>query len=236
MTLVAGVDGCPGGWVAVVGRACGEPPELRFAERLADLIGACPRVRVWAIDMPLSLPDAATRECDRVARRLLGPKRGASVFPAPPRAALDAASYKEGCRNAFAATGRKLSKQTWNLIAKIRETRALVLGDAARRGLVHETHPELSFMRLAGGIPLGESKKTEAGRLRRRGLIALAIGEDQLAELSFAGSTRPGIKPDDVLDAIACWFAAARIEQGHAESLPADPPHDSDGLRAAIVF
>ena len=54
-------------------------------------------------------------------RRLLGKPRSSSVFPAPVRATLKATNYEEACRLSMNAHGKSMSKQAYEIIAKIRE-------------------------------------------------------------------------------------------------------------------
>lgn len=141
--------------------------------------------------MPIGLPDQPqTRTCDRDARRLLGPRRS-SVFPAPARAHLAAAAFGE--------VGG-LSIQAWNLVPKVREV------DEAWEPRVREVGPEVSFAALAGA-PMAHPKRTAAGQAER----LAALGLDAAPRLR-------GAKPDDVLDALACAWTAARIAAGTAQS------------------
>ena len=97
-------------------------PRLESLEYVAPLAPSLsPDLAVIAIDMPIGLSDAGSRECDVAARKLLQP-HGTRVFPAPPRAALaHADDYEAACRASIAATGKSLSKQTWNLLRSIAE-------------------------------------------------------------------------------------------------------------------
>ena len=92
--MIAGVDGCSGGWIAVVREGRRRPRAFlgaTFAEVAAHLDGA----DAVAVDMPIGLPArrrAGGRACDRAARRLLGP-RASSVFSPPTRRQLQARSF-----------------------------------------------------------------------------------------------------------------------------------------------
>ncbi|MBC7238445.1 MAG: DUF429 domain-containing protein, partial [Chloroflexi bacterium] len=61
------------------------------------------------------------RTCDQEARRLLGPKRAASIFPVPCRPALYAACYTEANEINKHIMGKQLSIQTWGIARKMRE-------------------------------------------------------------------------------------------------------------------
>lgn len=226
--LVLGVDGCPGGgWVgALVAVSAGR---ARLAGWLllpdAAAIGAVD-ADATAVDIPVGLPDAGPRRCDVEARRLLGPRR-ASVFPAPVRATLAAASYAEACALSRAASGRALSRQTWHLLPRIADVDRQAT--AATQARVVECHPELAFARLTGA-PL-PGKKTLAGHAAR--LAALAPWLPGAAE-AVAGAPRPA-RRDDAADALACAWSAARWAAGAAVVLPAVTERDARGLRMQIV-
>lgn len=189
-------------------------PTLESLEYVAPLAPLLQRdLAVIAIDMPIGLSDVGPRECDVAARRLLQP-HGTRVFPAPPRASLaHAHDYDAACRTSIAATGKSLSKQTWNLLRSIAEVDALT--DDAR---LVECHPELAFA-LMQGHPVDERKKTLEGRARRLDLLRRWL----------PGLSDPAYG-DDGLDALACAWSAARVVDGEAITLPAgDPPMDDAG-------
>ena len=189
-------------------------PRLESLEYVAPLAPSMPPdLTAIAIDMPIGLSDAGPRACDIAARKLLQP-HGTRVFPAPPRVALaHADDYDAACRAAIAASGKSLSKQTWNLLRSIGEVDAIA--DDPR---VVECHPELAFA-LMQGHPVDERKKTPEGRARR-----LALLHRWLPDL---GDPAYG---DDGLDALACAWSAARIAAGTALTLPAgEVPSDDAG-------
>ena len=84
---VVGVDGCPGGWVAVW-RRDGKPSVQVFAA-FAALIATFPDDAIVAVDMPIGLPDFSRRGGrgpEALVRPLLR-QRQSSVFSIPSRAA-----------------------------------------------------------------------------------------------------------------------------------------------------
>lgn len=239
--LVAGVDGCPAGWIAVVGSLSEKEPWLAFAPSFADLVKQHPRVARWAVDIPIGLADDGPRECDQLVRKRLGPNRGSSVFPAPPRAVADYAAndgndYVEACQLAAAATGKKISKQAWNITPKIAEVRKFLSETPRLRKRIFECHPELCFAQLAGGEAIAEGKKTLAGHQQRRRLLNAVVGAACVNRLVIQTEATRSVGVDDTLDALACWTAAARAAQGESESFPAAAQRDADGLEMAIVW
>lgn len=191
-----------------------QQPHLQSLEYVAPLAPVlASELAVIAIDMPIGLSDAGPRECDVAARRLLQP-HGTRVFPAPPRVAMDHVDdYDAACRASLAATGKSLSKQTWNLLRSITEVDAIA--DDPR---VVECHPELAFA-LMQGHPVDERKKTPEGRARRLDLLHRWLPD--LGHPAYG---------DDGLDALACAWSAARIAIGTALTLPAgEMPYDEAG-------
>jgi predicted RNase H-like nuclease len=101
----------------------------------------------------------------------------------------------------------------------------------AKGDRLFEVHPEVSFWALAGGIPLTHRKKSWAGQMARRSLLATA-GVDLPDDLGPAGR----VPPDDILDAAAAAWSAHRIAQGRAGSFPDPPQRDGRGRRLAIWY
>ncbi len=222
MSRVLGVDGCRDGWVAV-GLVDGRFAHARLVKRFGDLVQD--PAAVIGVDIPLGSV-GADRAADREARRLLG-RRGSSVFAAPPREVLDAPDHATASRIARARYGVGVSAQAWNLVAKMRDVDRWWQVDPAR---VVEVHPELSFRELAGGEPL-PSKRTWAGLRRRVALLAEAgiVVPDEVGDAGRAGA-------DDVLDAAAVAWSAARCAAGRASHVPRDEERDPGGRSVRISW
>jgi predicted RNase H-like nuclease len=230
---VAGADGCRAGWVVAVVHGAGPEAgagagrlEIEVVPDLRDAIGEvrAGRLAALAVDMPIGLPEVGPRTCDLAARRRLGIRRS-SVFPTPVRATLDAATYAEALDRSRAACGRGLSRQAFNLLAKIAELDAAIVPDMQDR--VVEAHPELAFARLARR-PCSYPKRTAEGRAERLALLR----EAGLGDLSAARLT--GAAPDDLLDAAVLAVTAGRVRDGTAERL-GDGARDGRGLRMEVV-
>ena len=158
---IAGVDGCPGGWLIVL-RPLDDPTaaRARLVATFAEILALEPQPVFIGVDMPIGLPDIAGiggRRADIEARANLG-ARQSSIFAVPSRAAVMQADYRDACASAFATSDppRKVSKQCFNLFPKIREIDCLM--NPALQQRVHETHPELGFWALNGERPLDEPK------------------------------------------------------------------------------
>jgi predicted RNase H-like nuclease len=78
---LAGVDGCRGGWIAVIDE--GERLNSRVFPDWSQPMTELERATLIGVDIPIGLPGKGSRACDLEARRRLGRPRGSSVFPAP---------------------------------------------------------------------------------------------------------------------------------------------------------
>jgi len=223
---VAGVDGCPAGWVVAlvsVEPGTDASTELHVVRTFADVLALRPAA--IAVDMPIGLADAGPRACDIEVRRRLGVRR-ASVFPAPIRPVLDATDYRKALAIGRAVDGRGMSKQAFHLLPKVRELDAIVT--PRRQRTIVECHPELCFA-VMRGAPCPHPKRTAAGRAERvRALSAVFPEVENLLQLPHRGA-----RSDDVLDAFATAWTARRVVSGTAEHIGGTV--DARGLRMEIV-
>lgn len=182
------------------------------------------------IDIPIGLPDASVRAADAEARRFVGPRRQ-SVFMTPVRAALEAPDHATAKRLNTAAAGQSVSAQAYGLRQRILEVDGWLhdTQTGSDRPPVYEAHPEVSFAGLAGET-LANGKRTWAGSEHRRMLLA----RDGIFVAGTLGAAGELAAVDDVLDAAAVTWTAARLATGDALSLPDSPEVFSDGLPAAI--
>lgn len=193
---VAGVDGCRGGWIALV-LDSGGVSELVFRETLAELVAL--GADVVAVDIPIGLPRTGTRRlADVEARRFVGPRRS-SVFFAPPADVL-ALPWD-------AARAHGVSKQAYALKPRIGEAAALA-------DRILEVHPEVSFRAMAGE-PLEHAKKTWPGLMKRLELL-------HSEGIELPTRLADPVPIDDVVDAGAAAWSARRYASGRACSLPSD--------------
>ncbi len=94
MTILAGVDGCSFGWLCITKDLENGTLKSMILKSAAELFALTPTPAVYAIDIPIGLTDSGPRQCDIQARRLLGARRGTSVFPAPIRPVLNVEKSK----------------------------------------------------------------------------------------------------------------------------------------------
>lgn len=237
---VAGLDGCPAGWIAVLFAPSGSHAPRSVLLPSIDAIADLPeQPLVIAVDMPIGLPEhvgTGGRGCDVAARKVIG-ARQSSIFAVPARAAVMEEDYGRACEVAVAHSSppRKVSKQCFHLFPKIREVDAWIAEHGHDR--IFECHPEVAFWALNGQSPLSEPKKVKSRlyepglALRRKLLTAAGVEPAFLANLPWK---RREAGPDDLLDACAVAWSAARILRGQALSFPDTPMTDGLGIPMAI--
>lgn len=230
------MDGVPGGWVVARVAATGVGPGPATAgdrravtvrwcvlPTAADVLAATGDCAAVGVDIPLGLPAGSRRRaCDVLVAQRLGRAR-ASVFPAPPRPVLAAAGYVEACAVARRLTGRAISLQTFHIGAKIREWDALTLP-----AHVVEVHPELSLRALAPDVAFAPKRSARGAGQR---IAALARWVDPATALADLPA---GARLDDVLDALAAAWSAARRAGGRAEEI--GPERDDRGRPMRVVL
>ena len=236
---LAGVDGCPSGWVVAFVRPDGDQARLTVVPRFADILSAPEAPAIVAVDIPIGLPERSGyggRAAENAVRPLLG-MRQSSVFSVPSRAAIEADDYVNACKVALATSEppRKLSKQLFMIVPKIREVDRCLRGDQVLVRRVFEVHPELAFWRLNGGRALTEPKKVK-GKLYEPGLRARRqlLIEAGLPQSIVEGAAPKDADTDDLLDALACAAIARRIHGGIARPFPDPPERDAFDLPMAI--
>lgn len=234
--VYAGIDGCRGGWFCV---GLGRRGAWTFSILpVAGIAGVAGSAKAILIDIPIGLPDSGPdeRACDREARRLLAPKRGSSVFPAPARATLRARTYPQALAINRRVTGRGLSRQSWAIAPKIKAVDGLLKINPRLRAVLRECHPEICFRALNGGRPMRHNKKTAAGRRERLVILRRFLpAADELYEQARASYRRQQVALDDIIDAMVAAVTAKRGE-GNYRTLPARPPRDASGLRMEMVY
>jgi len=239
---VAGVDGCKAGWlIAVVSgtkkKVVENSWEFTFekviiADTFAEVLSETIDCVLVCIDIPIGLSNGEKpRQCDAVARKILRGARASSVFPAPIRPCLPAQDYETACKISLEHSGKKLSKQSFALLRKIRQVDELMTPPLQQR--VREIHPEVSFWALNGKKAIQQNKKTFPGQARRHRSLQ-DVFED--VDIVLAQAPDSGYVMDDALDAIVAAWTAGQTIIGKAATLPEKPEHDSKGLRMEILY
>lgn len=230
MSRVAGVDGCATGWVVVEADFVANGALALAATApvvyptFADVIVASSRCEMLSVDIPIGLLDVYVpggRQCDRLARGLLGRPRSSSVFSPPTRAALRALTFPEAYGIA------PLTQQAFGLTRKIAEVDALMTPQ--KQETIVEFHPEVTFSLLRGAPAEWSKRKAEGIKERERALASV------LSDVSSLCDKRPvGVELHDLLDACAGAWTAARVATQRARRIPESAGRDAKGLRMEI--
>ena len=230
--VAVGVDGCPGGWLAVT-----EDPDgsltARVVATFSELVWSFPSTAVFGVDIPIGLPEEGARQCELNARQVLGRPRSSSVFSAPLRACLVARTYEEACRIRLEIEGKKMSRQAFGILSKIREVDDELATDTSLAARVIEVHPEVSFLLMNGGAPMRHRKKSADGKAERRALL-VAQWPDCIEGMR-ASLRGQDYALDDLHDAMAALWSARKWVSGEARVLGDSAVRDRNELPMRIV-
>jgi predicted RNase H-like nuclease len=230
-----GIDGCKAGWF-YVGFDDKNQWQIGVIKHIEQIASFIPASSLLLIDIPIGLMGNTPkqRRCDIEARFRLKPKRSASVFPVPSRASLQADNYQQASNLNFQASGRKLSKQSWNIIDKIKQVDDFLLNTKARHK-IREMHSELCFWALNHQQAMQHNKRTLKGFSEREKLLVVhceATGGIVSEALSIY--PRKDLARDDVLDALV-GAVTARFNE-NLITLPETPERDAKDLPMEVVF
>ena len=230
--IIAGVDGCPAGWIVVLWDG-GADLASRLCRDFAEVMTLT--AEIIAVDMPIGLPERSGRPPEREVRARLG-ERQSSVFAVPAEKAVYCTDYAEACRVNLLHSDppKKVSKQCFHLFPKMREIDAFI--QPSHQSRIYESHPELAFWAMNGKAPLSLPKKLRGTPyppgldLRRSLLRRSGLPVDSLTP----AYRRRDVGPDDLIDACACTLVAWRILNRRSIRFPANPPLNARGLRMEI--
>jgi len=231
MIWVAGVDGCPAGWLAVFRSAAEHRAQIY--QKISEILDAPERPTIVAVDIPIGLqPNSKKggRRADIEARQVLK-YRKSSIFPAPSRPALKATSFEEAkeIEKANSTPPKKLARQAYNLFCKIRELDAIA---ADHLGVIFECHPEVSFWAMNNKTDMSLSKRKRAGFEDRCQLLARNGFDSRFLETRLGFWDEHSL--NDLADACVAAWTAERILRKEAVRFPATPEIDETGLDMAI--
>lgn len=233
--MYLGVDGCPGGWLAVAYSDDGFEG-ARVYDRVADLYAAHRDADRILIDVPIGLrtDSSEPRACDTAARSLLSPVRHHSVFPTPIRAAAHEDSYEVAKAVQERHTDGSLNRQTWGIAPKIAAVDTLLRDREHARECVRESHPEVCFYGFAGE-PMRYSKTGDPRRAYwERVAVLRTVEPDVYDHLWTAASTADAAaSTDDLVDA---FVVALTARSDRLRTLPEAPEQDDEGLPMEMVY
>ena len=235
MPRIAGIDGCRGGWLVVCETPLPGPWSWLVAPNYDAVWRRLKSFDAVGVDMPICIPDPGPRECEALARRLLSPRRSASIFSSPIRPILTMDDYTAACDTREAIDGRRMSKQSFFIMEKIAEVDAVIRARRSFAEKLYEVHPEVSFAALGDGDPMLHAKRDQAGFEERLEHLSDVFPKAVIEEV-IDTFPRAEVARDDVLDAFAVLWSAKRIALSTAERLPDEPSYDSCGIDMAIWY
>ena len=215
MTILAGVDGCSFGWLCITKDLENGTLNSMIFKSAGELFAQNPAPAIFSIDIPIGLTDSGPRQCDIQARRLLGARRGTSVFPAPIRPALKAVSREEADKIHRSIDGRGVNVFSWGLYPRIRDVDSELQKNPHLRDKVYEVHPEISFKALNGGDSIVAAKRNPTGESIRRSLIENYFGPGTFDEIR-KNHYQKDVANHDINDAFAALWTAERIYRREA--------------------
>ncbi|MHC4118904.1 MAG: DUF429 domain-containing protein [Planctomycetota bacterium] len=239
---VAGVDGCKAGWYVAVVSAVVKDDSVEESSTLSlndsFVAGSFSEVLLRTsdcdfvcVDIPIGLCETKQRRCDLAARRILGRPRSSSVFPPPVRACLYAKDYETASQVSQTQCGKKLNKQSFFILDKIRQVDELMTPQLQTK--VREIHPEVSFWALNGKKPMRYNKRKLLGRNERMELLSGIF--PNLERIVAEARKSKEVAPDDILDALVAAWTAGQIVRGKTKTLPQIPELDTKGLKMEII-
>ncbi len=229
--LIAGVNPCLKGWIAVYMPAIGGLPSTVFHRCFQDICKM--PFRVIAVNITIGLPEISVsggRLADQNARALL--KRSKNrLYSAPCRAAVSANSYEEayqrGVKSSPNGNGVGISKGLYPHLKHIQEVDECITPKTQQR--IYESHAELSFRFISDG-PLQHAPGKSWGSSERSNLLQKEKFPRSFVECAHFDLS--AVAEKDFLDACAACWTARRIFQGKVYVLPEGPPIlDARGLR-----
>jgi 8-oxo-dGTP diphosphatase len=224
-TVVVGVDGCKGGWI-VASLKDKHLSVYKYAS-INEFVEEIP-FDVCLIDMIIGLQSKATDiRPETEARRELK-NRASTMFAAPSRQAVYGSTKEERLAANAKALGKKFTSQTDAIIPKIRELDEFMQASPDMRNKILESHPEVCFGRMNGGV-LQSSKHTVEGVQDR-----VEILSEYLPQVTYewVHEQSKSIKcsADDITDAVCLAIVATMIINGESETIPKEPMADATGL------
>jgi predicted RNase H-like nuclease len=243
--IFAGVDGCRAGWFAVFLAEKNEKNcewKIGIFPKFSFLIDFLKKEYEQAeplilIDIPIGLRPGGRGErlSDRGARSVLKIRKS-SIFPVPCREAIYSESYEKACKVNEKLNGKRISKQAWNIVPKIRDVDSFLIQNEIYREKVKEVGPEICFQSFTD-FPMKYSKKSPEGFLERKEVLkSVCMFTDEIIEAALSKYRRKEVAKDEILDALA---AAITAQMGHRygfEYIPCEPEIDSEGLKIQMVY
>jgi len=232
---IFGIDGCKGGWFLVT--KTNGIMDGKIFDTFNVLMDNVEKNSKIFIDIPIGLPDRQKpiRECDSIARKLLG-RRHVTVFSPPCRLALSKKNYAEASLENDEELNRKLTIQSWGICQKIKEVDDYIQNSKNKYIYIFEVHPEICFLKMNKNQPVLEPKHRENGIKKRLQLLGKIEPEiEEFYGRMLKTYKRKILAKDDILDATAAFLTGAK-SPNNLGSIPSYCSHDSLGIPMKIFF
>lgn len=216
----------------------------RYGEDAERLVVGVPIGLVGSVDGPTNQAapaaggtgNSAERECDALARDLLG-DRSQAIYTPPSREATRRRRFPAARRVHERTTGGQLSRAGFERSGAIAAVDELLQEVPESRPVVRGSHPALAFRAFAGE-PLERDPSTAGGYAERMRTLAEhdhdAPPTVQSAAEAVAGAEAPIA---GVLAAVALGYTARSDDgTGTLRSLPPEPQTDPTGLPMELVY
>ncbi len=240
-----GIDACRSGWIMVIMHKTSNQFTYRFSPTFSELVTNIKTKNEsyrFLVDMPIGLlPLKNTdqdqpnhRRCDMQARKILG-KKHSSIFSPPCRQALYEETYSSASSTNFMITGKKISKQSWNIFPRIKEVNEFLHQNAWARSIFFESHPEIAYQKLNNQTPLRYSKKTNDGIVERMAILNRYHSDAKAIYNKIVSDKRmkEKMQKDDVVDALVLSLLNSYRED-KLSNISEVYPEDQMGLRMGI--
>ncbi len=228
-----GTDRSKAGWLTVADQ--GGNISAHLFPAIQDMLAHFGTDVTIAADVPVGLPSVFPRSAETQAREAVGPRRS-SVFMVPLRSAFAFIDYRQALAHHRQQAGKGFSKQAFNIFPAIVDVDRAMQDGLINQSIFYETHPEVCFWAANDYQPLPESKKTTAGQLHRRTILARVLGQDYFPLIRAQFPLKKQAADDDIADALIALWTARRIGAGQAGRFPAVPVYDEQGLDMAIWY
>jgi predicted RNase H-like nuclease len=235
---IIGIDGCKTGWFAVITQGK-MSYEFGIFNNITNIWDKHSDADLILIDIPIGLIDVSTeeRKCDKDARKILRSGRASSVFVTPCRTAIYSEDYNSASDINYKNTGRRLAKQTWGIVPKIKELDEFLISNTAARSVIKESHPEVGFWALNNNSPMSNAKKKNEGLVERLDVLRPYIGSvDEIYQSALNRYPRSQLAKDDILDAICLMVNGMLGMELKLATLPPTPQVDNVGLPMQMVY
>jgi len=240
-----GIDACRSGWIMTVMHKKSNQFMYRFSPTFSGLVTNIKTKNEsyrFLVDMPIGLLPLKNigqvqpnqRSCDMQARKILG-KRHSSIFSPPCLQALYEQTYSSASTLNFTLTGKKISKQSWNIFQRIREVNEFLHQNHWARSLFFESHPELAYQKLNNHTPLQYSKKTNDGILERLDILSRYHPESHtfFSNITSDKTMKGKMQKDDVVDALVLSILNSHRDD-KLSNITEEYQEDQMGLRMGI--